>query len=194
MAMVDVVGQLADAYIGLGAKWRGEHVDRFLEVMVVDGCFLLEDVGMLFLLPISVDNTTEHKLFNLMALEQLHAGARNEVTTYIFFMDNVVRSAAGVIRHGLGSDKAVADMLNRVACEAVLDCDSRLHDVHRQVNTYCWQRWNRWRANLLQTYFRSPWAFLSLTAAVFLLALTVLQTVYTVMPVIQDSAGPGKRP
>ena len=38
-----------------------------------------------------------------------------------------------------------------------------------------------WRANLIHTYFRSPWAFLSLAAAVFLLGMTVMQTVYTVL-------------
>lgn len=39
-----------------------------------------------------------------------------------------------------------------------------------------------WRANLIHTYFRSPWAFLSLAAAIFLLALTVLQTLYSILP------------
>uniref|UniRef100_A0A0E0BSR1 Uncharacterized protein n=1 Tax=Oryza glumipatula TaxID=40148 RepID=A0A0E0BSR1_9ORYZ len=31
-----------DAYQDLGSEWRGEHRERFLQVMVTDGCFLLE--------------------------------------------------------------------------------------------------------------------------------------------------------
>jgi hypothetical protein len=44
-----------------------------------------------------------------------------------------------------------------------------------------------WRANLVHTYFRSPWAFLSLAAAIFLLVMTIMQTVYTVLPFYQNN-------
>ncbi|EAZ06608.1 hypothetical protein OsI_28854 [Oryza sativa Indica Group] len=65
-----------------------------------------------------------------MALEQLHAAGAgataNEVTAYVFFMDNVIKSgddarllgASGVVSNGLGSDEAVAEMFNRLASEA----------------------------------------------------------------------------
>jgi hypothetical protein len=74
----------------------------------------------------------------------------------------------------------------------VLEQDSALDAVQRQVNGYFRQPWNMWRANLIHTYFRSPWAFLSLAAAVFLLVMTIMQTVYTVMPYYRpaDSSPP----
>jgi hypothetical protein len=37
-----VAVELEDAYAGLGSEWRGENRGRFLEMMVADGCFLLE--------------------------------------------------------------------------------------------------------------------------------------------------------
>ncbi|CAN6248606.1 unnamed protein product [Urochloa humidicola] len=146
--------------------------------------------GTLCIPELAVDDTTGHKLLSLMAFEQLHAAAANEVTAYVFFMDNVIKSAAdarllsaaGVLWNGLGSDKAVAKMFNRLASEAVLDRRSRLHDVHRAVNAYRATRWNQWRASLLQNHLGNPWAIVSLVVAFVLLVLTIVQTVYTVLP------------
>jgi hypothetical protein len=45
-----------------------------------------------------------------------------------------------------------------------------------------------WRANLIHTYFQSPWAFLSLAATFFLLVMTIMQTVYTVMQYYQGGS------
>ncbi|KAF0889955.1 hypothetical protein E2562_034411 [Oryza meyeriana var. granulata] len=146
--------------------------------------------GVLHLPVIAVDDTTEYILLNLMAFERLHAGAGNDVTAYVFFMDNMIDSARDValltarriIYNTVGSDKAVARLFNGLSRDVVLEPQSALDDVHREVNAYCRRRWHRWRANLVHTYFRSPWSFLSLAAAVFLLVMTVMQTVYTVLP------------
>jgi len=129
-------------------------------------------------------------LLNLMAFERLHAGAGNDVTAYVFFMDNMVGTARDaalltarrVVHSAVGGDRAVARLFNGLSRDAVLEPRSALDGVHREVSAYCRKRWNRWRANLVHTYFRSPWSFLSLAAAVFLLAMTILQTVYTVLP------------
>ncbi|XP_062203947.1 UPF0481 protein At3g47200-like [Phragmites australis] len=152
--------------------------------------------GTLYLPPIAVDDTTEYMLLNLMAFERLHAGAGNDVTAYVFFMDNMVDSARDValltfrriVQNTVGSDKAVAKLFNGLSRDVVLDQQSALDDVHREVNAYCRKRWNRWRANLVNTYFRSPWSFLSVAAAVFLLAMTVMQTVYTVLQYYGDNS------
>jgi hypothetical protein len=71
----------------------------------------------------------------------------------------------------------------------VLEPDSKLDAVHREVNAYCRKPWNMWRANLIHTYFRSPWAFLSLAAAIFLLVMTIMQTVYTVLQFYHPNNG-----
>lgn len=145
--------------------------------------------GVLSLPGIIVDDTTESTLLNLMAYERLHVGAGSEVTSYVFFMDNIIDSARdvsllhskGIIQNAMGSDKAVAKLFNELSKDVTLDPESSLDEVHMLVHDYCKKSWNEWRANLIHTYFRSPWAFLSLLAAVFLLLLTVAQTVYTVL-------------
>uniref|UniRef100_A0A0D9XSS4 Uncharacterized protein n=1 Tax=Leersia perrieri TaxID=77586 RepID=A0A0D9XSS4_9ORYZ len=145
--------------------------------------------GVLSLPTVAVDDSTEYMLLNMMAFERLHPGAGNDVTAYVFFMDNIIDSAKdvallsskGIIQNAVGSDKAVAKLFNSISKDVVLEPESALDDVQRQVNAYCRQPWNMWRANLIHTYFRSPWAFLSLAAAMFLLVMTVMQTVYTVL-------------
>uniref|UniRef100_A0A0D9XZB1 Uncharacterized protein n=1 Tax=Leersia perrieri TaxID=77586 RepID=A0A0D9XZB1_9ORYZ len=155
--------------------------------------------GVLSLPSIIVDDSTEYMFLNLMAFERLHAGSGggNDVTAYVFFMDNIIDSAAdvalltskGIIQNAVGSDKAVASLFNGLAKDVVLDTDSELDAVQRMVNRYCRKPCNMWRANLVHTYFRSPWAFLSLAAALFLLAMAVLQTVYTVLSFYRDNGG-----
>ncbi|XP_062183253.1 UPF0481 protein At3g47200-like [Phragmites australis] len=153
--------------------------------------------GVLSMPAVSVDDSTEYMLLNMMAFERLHVGAGNDVTAYVFFMDNIIDSAKdvallsskGIIQNVVGSDKAVAKLFNSISKDVVLEPESRLDAVHRHVNAYCRKPWNMWRANLIHTYFQSPWAFLSLAAAVFLLVMTIMQTVYTVLQFYQQGNG-----
>ncbi|CAA6668125.1 unnamed protein product [Spirodela intermedia] len=158
--------------------------------------------GVLILPEVVVDDLMEPMFRNLMAMERLHVGAGNEVTSYVFFMDRIIDSARDVellqncriIQNAIGSDKAVAQLFNSLSKDVSLDPNGGLNEVHNQVSTYCQRRWNVWRANLMETYFRSPWAFLSLAAAVFLLVLTVAQTIFTVLQWHQGLATDAQSP
>ncbi|KAF8694367.1 hypothetical protein HU200_038291 [Digitaria exilis] len=150
--------------------------------------------GVLSMPAVTVDDSTEHMFLNMMAFERLHVGAGNDVTAYVFFMDNIIDSAKdvallssnGIIQNAVGSDKAVAELFHSINKDVVLEPGSALEAVHREVNAYCRKPWNQWRANLIHTYFQSPWAFMSLAAAVFLLVMTIMQTVYTVLGFYQN--------
>ncbi|KAK8716408.1 hypothetical protein V6N13_043717 [Hibiscus sabdariffa] len=152
--------------------------------------------GILRLLVIIVDDATESMFLNLIAFERFHVGAGNEVTSYTFFMDNIVDNgrdvallhSRGIIQNALGSDKAVTNLFNS------LSKDSSLNEVQTKVSKYCKKAWNEWRANLIHSYYRNPWAILSLIAALFLFALTVAQTVYTIYPYYQESPTPPPPP
>ncbi|KAL6003616.1 hypothetical protein ACLOJK_023849 [Asimina triloba] len=145
--------------------------------------------GVLSLPEIMVDDASESKFLNLMAFEHLHAGAGNEVSSYVSFMDNIIDSERDVIllsqskivKNFVGTDKAVAKLFNGIAQDVSIDPVSRLSAVHHKVTDYCNRDWNRHLANLRGTYFRSPWALISLLAAVFVLGLTVIQFVYQVI-------------
>ncbi|KAF7135600.1 hypothetical protein RHSIM_Rhsim08G0187500 [Rhododendron simsii] len=158
--------------------------------------------GVLRLPLIMVDDSTESMFLNLIAFERFHVGAGNAVTSYIFFMDNIIDSAKdvsllharGIIQNAIGSDKAVAKLFNSLSKDVTLDPDSNLDVVHKRVNKYCKKRWNVWRANLIHTYFRNPWAILSVIAAVFLFALTIAQTIYTIYPYYHSNDSPTPSP
>lgn len=145
--------------------------------------------GVLKLPLVVVDDALESLYLNLIAFERFHVGAGNEVTSYIFFMDNIIDSArdvsllhsCNIIQNALGSDKAVANLFNSLSKDITLDPASSLDEVHKQVSAYCQKAWHQWRANLMHTYFTNPWAILSVIAAIFLFALTIIQTIYSVL-------------
>ncbi|XP_006663362.2 UPF0481 protein At3g47200-like [Oryza brachyantha] len=146
--------------------------------------------GVLTMPAISVDNSSEKLLLNLMALEQLHPEAGNNVTAFVFFMDNIVDTAEDVallksrhiLRSALGSDEEVAKLFNNTINKvAVMGLSSRLNNLYRQVNAHCSKPWNRWWASLLHTYFSNPWVFISLLVAFILLVATLMQTICSVM-------------
>ncbi|XP_066354945.1 UPF0481 protein At3g47200-like [Miscanthus floridulus] len=154
---VAAAGSVEEEVAGSGERKREDErsaTSNLLDIRFHDG------TGTLYLPSIAVDDTTEYMLLNLMAFERLHVGSGNDVTAYVFFMDNMVESARDV---------------------ALLTSRSALDDVHWEVKAYCRKRWNQWRANLVHTYFRIPWSFLSFTATVFLLVLAITQIVYTIL-------------
>ncbi|XAR48269.1 hypothetical protein NMG60_11031026 [Bertholletia excelsa] len=183
---------------GRGKKMQGISAGEGGEDEIIRSATALDEAGILFhksksrslkdisckrgvvrLPPIVVDDTSESMFLNLMAFERFHAGAGNVVTSYIFFMDNIIDSARdvsllhsrGVIQNAIGSDKTVANLFNSLSKDITLDPESSLDVLHKRSNNYCKKRWNEWRANLIHSYFRSSWAILSVLAAILLFAL-----------------------
>ncbi|XP_068647394.1 UPF0481 protein At3g47200-like [Aristolochia californica] len=147
--------------------------------------------GVLRLPPISVNDETECSLLNLMALERLHNGTGYEITSYVFFMDNILDSPRdvnllryrGILKRALGSDEALAKLFNRLSKDIAPDIDPNfpLLMIHRDLNKYCKNSWNKWKANLRHNYLFNPWVTSSVAAAVLLLLLGISQTVYTIL-------------
>ncbi|XP_002297897.4 UPF0481 protein At3g47200 [Populus trichocarpa] len=146
--------------------------------------------GVLELPVIVVDGATEATFLNLIAFERLHVGAGNEVTSYVSFMDNIIRNerdfallrSRGIIQNAIGSHMAAPQLFNSLSRDIAFLPNSSLEGVHMQVNAFCKMPWNECRANLIHTYFRHPWAILCVIAALILFALTGAQTVYSIMP------------
>ncbi|CAL4987413.1 unnamed protein product [Urochloa decumbens] len=145
--------------------------------------------GVLTMPAVTVDNSTEHMFLNMMAFERLHVGAGNGVTDFVFFMDSIIKSSKdvallssyGIIQNAVGSDEAVVRLFASISKDVVLERESALEAVRRTVNAYCNKPWNKWRANIIHNYFRSPTSFLNFLAAVTALVMTVIQTAYTIM-------------
>ncbi|KAB1214772.1 hypothetical protein CJ030_MR5G017515 [Morella rubra] len=164
-----------------GIKFKKRKTDRFWDIKFNN--------GVLQIPRLLVHDGTKSLFLNLIALEQCHLDCGNEITSYVVFMDNLINSHedvgylhyCGILEHWLGNDAVVADLFNRLCQEVVFDInDSYLSPLSEDVNRYYNHRWNTWRASLTHNYFSSPWAFLSVAAAVVLLLLTFAQTFYGV--------------
>ena len=145
--------------------------------------------GILSLPYIIVNDATESMFLNLIMYEHLHMGAGNDISSYIAFMDCIIDNerdvallnSRGILENLLGSDKEVAKMFNSLRTDMPFNWNDSLFKVLEEVNDYCKKPWNKWRANLIHTYFTNPWAMVSLIAAIFLFALATIQTVYTIL-------------
>ncbi|XP_068645548.1 UPF0481 protein At3g47200-like isoform X2 [Aristolochia californica] len=147
------------------------------------------DGGTLSLPVLVVDDATESTFLNLVAFERLHVGAGNDVTSYVFFMDNLINSANDVsllsekriVQSIIGSDEDVAEIFNKLSNELTINPDNSLRDVREKIRGHCQHRRNKWRANLLHNYFKSPWTIISLVIAFVYLVLAIVQTTFAIM-------------
>lgn len=146
--------------------------------------------GELLLPQMSIDDTTKTWLLNLIAFEMCPQGPSSSdrtITSYICFMDSLIDQAddvkelrsKDVLLNCLGSDEEVAKLFNEVAINLVPN-PRAYGDTKEAIQSHCKSRCKVWFAEMLYAHFSSPWTVLSLIAAIFLLFLTVIQTVYTV--------------
>jgi len=144
--------------------------------------------GVLRLPTLKLDDSTEYIFLNLIAFERLHIGTGSEITSFIVLMDTIIDSAMdvsilsrnGILINAFGNDQVVANLFNSMSKEIPVDRNGELEKVRESMNHYCKKPWKRWRASLIHTYFRSPWAMVSLIGAFFIFVFTMIQTIYTV--------------
>ncbi|XP_031497429.2 UPF0481 protein At3g47200-like [Nymphaea colorata] len=148
-----------------------------------------EKHGVLTLPYISIEDHTAAIYMNLMAFERMHPKIQNhEVTTYISFMDDLIDTAEdvsllcsrGIVRNLLGSDEDAAKVFNKLGDGMTFTPDEELYE---DLQSYVASDWNAARAYLKRNYFQNPWSILSLLAAIALLLLTFIQTLFSVLAV-----------
>eukprot|EP00268_Persea_americana_P048539 TRINITY_DN5139_c0_g1_i3.p1 TRINITY_DN5139_c0_g1~~TRINITY_DN5139_c0_g1_i3.p1 ORF type:complete len:526 (-),score=47.07 TRINITY_DN5139_c0_g1_i3:389-1855(-) len=141
-----------------------------------------------------VDHFTNSLFRNFIAFEQCFPHHGSHITAYCGFMDSLVNTArdvgilsqSNIIQNELGSDEEVAFLFNNL-CKGVFwnPSEEYLASVSQKVIQHTQKSWSRWRAKLVRDYFSSPWAILSLIAAIVVLILTFVQTTYTVLAYVR---------
>ncbi|CAL5337293.1 unnamed protein product [Camellia sinensis] len=143
---------------------------------------------------LQVDDDTESFFRNLIAYEQYlpdtNTTSWNHFTAYRKFMDYLVNTSKdveilthrGIIFNLLGDNEVVADMINKLGNNIIVSYVG-YEEVYNKVNEHCRGKWNHWLAILRRKHFNNPWALISILAAIVLLLLTVLQTIFTIHPV-----------
>ncbi|XP_042499928.1 UPF0481 protein At3g47200-like [Macadamia integrifolia] len=142
--------------------------------------------GVLTIPSIAIDDGTEIILRNLVAYE-LYTEDHSYITEYANFMDGLIDSREDVellqdngIIVTISDPSEVAQLFNGLLKQVrvfVRDTISIRLEVEEYYNIRC----HKWKASLMLNYFSSPWSFISLVAAIILLALTIIQTIYTVL-------------
>ncbi|XP_030966926.1 UPF0481 protein At3g47200-like [Quercus lobata] len=128
-----------------------------------------------------VDNKTEDLFRNLMALEQCHYPDKAYICNYILLLDFLINSKddvellveEGIIVHSLGSNKAVAEMVNKLGQEIVEE-KSYYHDVAEDLNKYYRNWWNKNMESLKTVYFRDIWRGTATVVGIIVLVVTVM--------------------
>ena len=146
-------------------------------------------LGILLLPPITVDDSTGPKFFNLIAYEMC-PDFENDfgVTSYIVFLDSLIDEAkdvmhlrkARILRNFLGSDEEVAQLFNGLCTDLVQNTEI-YDDVRSKIQDYYNKQWKTWISEGLHTHFSSPWTVMAFLAALFAILATGVQTVYSVL-------------
>ncbi|KAI9398643.1 hypothetical protein POPTR_003G206201v4 [Populus trichocarpa] len=145
--------------------------------------------GILEIPQLKIDDTTEILFRNLQAFEQCHLGNDNFVSNYITFISCLVRAPndvevlarKGNLKNMLNSDEAVSNLLYNLDQENIVTAGGFLSGIGEDLKSYCTKRRHKWMATFKQVYFNNPWTGISVFAATFLLILTVIQTVCSII-------------
>ncbi|XP_075639321.1 UPF0481 protein At3g47200-like [Castanea sativa] len=145
--------------------------------------------GTLSLPPIIVDDSTGPKFFNLIAYEMCPDFDNDyEVSSYISFLDSLIDESkdvidlrnAGILRNVLGSDDEVARVFNKIGTDLVPNLEI-YKGVRREIQQYYDKRRMLWITQVIHDHFSSPWTVVAFIAGLFVLILSVLQTVYSML-------------
>ncbi|BFG18857.1 hypothetical protein CerSpe_051310 [Prunus speciosa] len=166
-----------------GVKLKAGSTNNLFDIRFADGT--LEIPGL------EINDHTEVLIRNLIAFEQCHYKEKF-VSDYVNLMDRFVNTPKdvellvkyGIVENWLGENSEVSTLINKLGKGVwIYDDDFYFATVAEDLNSHCGTHWNKWKANLRQNYFNTPWTIISFVAAVFLLILTFIQTVCSIISI-----------
>ncbi|KAL0013015.1 hypothetical protein SO802_000084 [Lithocarpus litseifolius] len=149
--------------------------------------------GMLDIPLLKFQDTMEALIRNIMALEQCDHRRPAYTTDFYLMLDHLINtskdvdllSSEGIIDNRLGDSNAVTSMINNLNKGIFRrDMNSDYYDLCRELNVFYEKPWHRWKATLKHEYFSTPWGTASTIAAIFLLVLTLIQTICSIIQVV----------
>ncbi|KAF9686442.1 hypothetical protein SADUNF_Sadunf03G0158900 [Salix dunnii] len=165
-----------------GVKFKNPERNSLFDIRFND--------GILEIPQLTIDDHTEILFRNLLAFEQCHHMFGDKfVSNYVTFIGCLVRAPndAKVLAHNenlknmLNSDEAVSNLFYNLDKENVISGNSFCWGVCEDLNSHCRKPRHKWKATLKQVNFNNPWTVISVGAATFLLVLTVIQTVCSIL-------------
>jgi len=149
-----------------------------------------EKKGVLKIPRVTLDDCPKLNARNLIALEQCHYPNKAYVTDDFLMLHFLIKSEKdvnllsrkGILVNGLGNNNAT--FINSLGTSIVYSSmSSKYYDILNGLKSFYEKPSHGLRASLKQDYFRSPWMGASTIAAIFLLILTSIQTICSILSV-----------
>ncbi|KAJ4724209.1 hypothetical protein OWV82_003219 [Melia azedarach] len=123
---------------------------------------------------------------NILAFENMHGYSRyfNDYVIMMSYLVNTAKDAELLIQNGvigLGNSERLSSVFRSLVKESSLSGNFQYSGLVENLNIHCGHRCNKWKAILKQNYFNTPWASISVVAAVILLVLTCIQTACSIV-------------
>ncbi|XP_016649676.1 PREDICTED: UPF0481 protein At3g47200-like [Prunus mume] len=166
-----------------GVKLKGGSADNLFDIQFADGTLEIPKL--------EISDQTELIIRNLVAFEQCHYKEKH-VSNYVRLMDCFVNTPRdvellvkyGIVENFLGDNSEVSTLINKLGKGVQINVNNfYFASVCEALNTYYRAPWNKWKANLRQNYFNTPWAIISFVAAVSFLILTFIQAVCSIISI-----------
>ncbi|PQQ02482.1 UPF0481 protein [Prunus yedoensis var. nudiflora] len=115
------------------------------------------------------------------------------MTDYVTVMDSFVNTPRdlellvenGIIENCLADNSEVSTLINNLGRGFSIGYNNFYYaGVCEDLKTHCGTPWHKWKTNLRQNYLNTPWAITSVIAAVFLLILTLIQAVCSIISTV----------
>ncbi|XP_027332179.1 UPF0481 protein At3g47200-like [Abrus precatorius] len=142
-----------------------------------------------------VEDWTEILFRNMVALEQCHYPDESYITDYVVVLDFLINTGKdvdllvqkGIISNWIGDSNAVAKLYNGLWKNIIqVNFNSHYLGICQELNAYCKHPWHRRKATLRRDYCKTPWQTVASAAAIILLVLTIIQTVCSILQVVQQ--------
>ncbi|OWM67648.1 hypothetical protein CDL15_Pgr024733 [Punica granatum] len=164
----------------LGVRFKGVARSKFYDITFEN--------GLLEIPVIQIDDGTEGRFRNLIAYEEHYVRENKYIGDYMSFMDGLVNTPKdvellrhkGIIESLMGDDEVIATMFNNMCKQRILS-NFYYANILEKLTKHCSKKRNVWMAKLRRNHLSSPWAILSVLAALLLLILTITQTIYTAL-------------
>ncbi|KAJ7960492.1 hypothetical protein O6P43_020926 [Quillaja saponaria] len=140
-----------------------------------------------------VDDHTDTLFRNILAFEQFHCPDKSYILDYIGTMDFLINTAQdveilvqkGIMVNWLGDHDAAANLFNNLL-ENIIYANLNVHylQLYEDLNAFYNNPFNKGIATLKRDYCNTPWKKVATVAAIFLLLLTVVQTIFSVKSAI----------
>ncbi|KAG6731339.1 hypothetical protein I3842_01G125100 [Carya illinoinensis] len=152
-----------------GVKFKKAKIDNLFHIKFNNGVMEIP--------PLNIVDNTESVFRNLIAYEQhsQHIDL-NYFTDFATLMDYLINTLKdvellrrkGIINSWMGDDEVVSNMFNKFCSYTHFSKDFYYADIIKE-------------AKLRHDYFNSPWALLSVLAAILLLLLAIAQTLFSIL-------------